>query len=72
MDRLLLHTEGKNRCVLLGLLCGDSSFLGKHHRNVVANRIYATARQAFQPGIVRRDFDRRFADWTNENVQQLS
>ena len=46
-------------------------FFGQHHGNVVAHGIDAAARSALQARAIGEQRDRRFANGTNQNVEQL-
>ena len=43
----------------------------QHHRNIISHRIDPPACLALQPRIARRERDRRLANRTNQNLQQL-
>src|SRR6476646_3955686 len=49
----------------------DLRLLGKHHGNIVTNRIDAPARFALQTAFVRLQMDARFAYRATQNIEQL-
>jgi len=53
------------------LFRSDLRFFRQHDRNVIAHRINPPAGLTLQAQVVRRKFDGRFADRTNQNLQQL-
>ena len=55
----------------LELFRSDHGFLWQHHGNVVAHRIDAAARATFQARAIGEQFHRRFANGTNENVEEF-
>src|SRR5438874_9505376 len=63
-DRAMARSRAK-------LLRRDLRLLGKHHGDIVANRIDAPARFAFQTALVRLQVDARFAHWATQNIEQL-
>src|SRR5207248_11310778 len=60
LDGLLLLVPG---------FLNDSGLFGEHHGNIVANRVNAPARNAFQSGLVRKEFHPRFAQRANQDVE---
>src|SRR2546430_12254859 len=63
-DRAMARSRAK-------LLRRDLRLLGKHHGDIVANRIDAPARFALQAAFVRLQVDTRFAYWATQNIEQL-
>ena len=63
-DRAMARSRAK-------LLRRDLRLLGKHHGNIVANRIDAPARFALQTAFVRLQMDARFAHRATQNIEQL-
>src|SRR5579859_1137296 len=53
------------------LLRRDLRLLGKHHGNVIANRIHPAARFALQTALVRLQVHARFAHRAAQNVEQF-
>src|SRR5258708_1239419 len=49
----------------------NSSFVGKHHRDVIFNGIHTMAGRALQSGAVRNQPYRRFTKGANENSEQF-
>src|SRR5205814_8322374 len=63
-DRAMARSRAK-------LLRRDLRLLGKHHGNIVANRINAPARFALQTTFVRLQVDERFTHRATQNIEQL-
>jgi hypothetical protein len=49
----------------------DLRFIDQHHGNLVANRINALTLDTFQATLIRLQFHRRFAQRTDQDVQQI-
>jgi len=55
--------------LLVPVFLRDAGLFRQHHGNVVTNRVDAPARNAFQSGLIRKEFHLRFAHWANQDVE---
>src|SRR5260370_893549 len=70
-----IRAPGGRRCktvlIFTRSLLFDLSFVDQHHWNVVANRVDAVALNALKTGLIRLQLDRRLAQRTDQDVQQI-
>src|SRR5580692_749047 len=63
--------EGRRSSKFSTFLFFDTGFVDQHYGNIVANRIYTLAFDALEAVFILLQFERRLAQGTHENVQQV-